>query len=430
MGIRIISRMLLLLYLIVDSSCNNNSENNVREERLNITKITINKIPELKILSYSDLFDSIRLIKLETKKESLIGRIDKILFYNNFYLILDMVQSKAVFQFDDEGNFLRKIGQKGKGPGEFLEPYDIAIDQFSNKIIIYSGRKLLFYDFQGNYIEEIKLDYGLRSFSVLDKDIFAYYFDYKKGENPKTSKFNLLLVNKKGKILNRAFDAKENIYPSLGSRSFFNVSNDKLLVSPSYSNILYRVDIESIIPNYCIDFDKYTIPREFVLSSKSDIIFYKELKKSNYAFLRDFFETHNYLAFSFVYKGMIYSCYFSKKTGSIKFANCFINNLFGLFTESSMIATTNGDLLIGYFEPSNNESYKKILNTSLIEGHELKKEYMKYVESWGLFPELIRVYVKKIESTTFNPTKEDIETINSLSPLDNPVLVVHKIKEF
>jgi hypothetical protein len=382
-------------------------------------------------MAYSDLFDSISLIKLETTKESLIGNIDKLISYNNFYFILDMAQSKAVFEFDNKGKFLRKIGQKGKGPGEYLEPHDIAVDQFSGRIIIYDGRKLLFYDFEGKFIEEIKLSFSFRSFSVLSKDVLAYYFDNSlKEKDLHKLKFNLLFVNKKGKILSQSFDVDENIYPTSGSRSFFYQYNQELLVSPSYSNTIYSVSTESIVPKFVINFDKYAIPKDFVLNAKTDNDFYRELKKSNYAFLRDYFETPNYLAFSIVYKSMIYSCFYSKKTGVIKFANSFVNNMYGLLTESSIISVTKGDIIVGYTEPSNNEETRKIMKNSLTDGLKLKQEYLKYVDSWKSSNEFKRSYMRKVDSTFFNPTKEEVDITDSLSSFDNPVLIVHKLKDF
>lgn len=74
-----------------------------------------------------------------------------------FIYILDE-QAGNIKVFDSDGHFLKSIGKKGQGPGEFGLPISLALLP-GNKIVVndMGQRKLLFFDKGGNYLEQISL---------------------------------------------------------------------------------------------------------------------------------------------------------------------------------------------------------------------------------------------------------------------------------
>jgi hypothetical protein len=62
-----------------------------------------------------------------------------------------------ILVFDENGNFIRKIGRKGQGPGEFGNPYSMTAT--SKAIIIgdNSNMRIQFFDFEGNYVRSFKI---------------------------------------------------------------------------------------------------------------------------------------------------------------------------------------------------------------------------------------------------------------------------------
>jgi len=85
-------------------------------------------------------------VALETTELNPIGDVSKIIVNKKRIYILDRNKSSCIFVFSQDGKFLGKIGQKGHGSQEYIEPtvFDISgenvlvLDQFKSKLISYS----------------------------------------------------------------------------------------------------------------------------------------------------------------------------------------------------------------------------------------------------------------------------------------------------
>lgn len=134
--------------------------------------IELDNIPALKnkkALKLSALVDHIEYIKLETKSECLIARAWRIV--GEKYIVL--ANENEVLLFNRKGSFIRKIGNKGHGPGEYDMPYRIDLSPNEKKIIISDRRfpRLYEFDINGNHLNT----------HVLDSDIVQnpYFLDEK-----------------------------------------------------------------------------------------------------------------------------------------------------------------------------------------------------------------------------------------------------------
>jgi len=72
-------------------------------------------------------------------------------FSQDFFLLLDRIQ--GLLKFDNSGNFLHDIGQKGEGPEEYIVPYAIHLDDKENIVLVadWQKRVVISYDLEGNY---------------------------------------------------------------------------------------------------------------------------------------------------------------------------------------------------------------------------------------------------------------------------------------
>ena len=148
----------LLLSLLF--SCNSTSNYSQTIENKNLFVVDIDKAEKKDLLYLSTLFKNVKCIPLETTDNSLVGAISKILVYKGYIYVLDHSIAKSLFVFDNDGRFIRKIGSRGRGPGEYNEINDFTIDYDHGNIIITDYGKLLIYDIlTGKHKNTVSLQY-------------------------------------------------------------------------------------------------------------------------------------------------------------------------------------------------------------------------------------------------------------------------------
>jgi hypothetical protein len=160
--------LLPLLLVFILSSCSNPKES----ELLSIS------VPNRfeKDVSVSDLSDSVKLIELETRPNAMITSINDVV-YDGKNLIVTNSDGRILI-FGPEGNFKQKLGKNGDGPGEHKYVSSIAIDDQSKNILIVTRGKVLVYSSSYEFLDEIKLNFNLDYFQVLDNKYFGISNEY------------------------------------------------------------------------------------------------------------------------------------------------------------------------------------------------------------------------------------------------------------
>jgi len=85
---------------------------------------------------------------------------------NNSIYICDM-NDYSIKVYDQNGRFLRMIGKKGQGPGEFQGPKRIAITNDQKLCVIDIARKIHYLTLQGDYIKSYLTKYVLDYMTVI-----------------------------------------------------------------------------------------------------------------------------------------------------------------------------------------------------------------------------------------------------------------------
>ena len=127
-------------------SCNNKDDKD-----LLVVQVDTNQDYSLPL---SEIAYEVSAIELELTDESLIKNIKRVV-YNDDYIIVS--ETDKIMLFDSTGKFIRQIGSKGNGPGEFNFLRDISVDIEKKHILAVSFDKIICYDFEGNLIKEEKL---------------------------------------------------------------------------------------------------------------------------------------------------------------------------------------------------------------------------------------------------------------------------------
>ena len=187
---------ILIFSLIILISCNH------KESKIHIVKTIDSKLINNNIFYLSALGSFSGFIPLESTDSSLISSINKMYFLNDYIFILDKKGGKGLYIFDRKGQFIRKIGKVGKGPGEYISIDDFTIDR--NKSIIYflaDRKNILLYDIRGQYIRSFKTQFYASKIEYNNTSNKIYFVGDDLGDN-------LVIANLNGKKIKGFFPNK------------------------------------------------------------------------------------------------------------------------------------------------------------------------------------------------------------------------------
>lgn len=324
-------RKILLPVIIIFSiiACNysksNNSQNTTIEKdpiNSNDSEQGITEIDVVEALSHnrdlflSDIVQDIKYVKLKTKIEDYIHPIFNVRICCNNIFVQGLYN---LLVFDLDGNFIRQIGQSGKGPGEYIQINDFAIDETTRTIYIYSGRThdVLKYSFDGNFIEKV-FDYSLADNMdfIKGKLLFSGYGITSGYMFPGISQY--AIVGDDGAILEKKslpiyniknYIKKQLNYPGNNRNTIY--GNSILLSGPGEDTIYSVSDDLKIRAKYVLNCGKKRLKDEDRYPSARN---YYDRSNNIYAFGSPF-ETKNHIWQRVVYEYAPYILLYNKMTG-------------------------------------------------------------------------------------------------------------------
>ncbi len=170
------------LLVTILMSCNSGASKKVNNEQdpfLLPYNIDLGKNVNIKSLPLSTIGKKIEYIPLETTPNSLLGSLNgigldlaNIEFSDSFIFISD---GEKLLQFDRSGKFIKQIGSIGRGPGQYLQPYDFCIDEKNMKIYILNGSSVMEFNFNGEFKKSTKYEWFSALFSLVDTANFIFY---------------------------------------------------------------------------------------------------------------------------------------------------------------------------------------------------------------------------------------------------------------
>lgn len=152
--------------------------------------------PAEKQVRLSEITTRVRIIPLETKDQSLVKNIQKIVKKGGKYYLNDA--NARLMVFDADGKYIRSISGIGGGPGEYASIKDFDVDTDRNTIAVVDLGKIHFYTLDGTYQYTFRIDGGARNISFLPDGKIALRTDA--GEKV------FQVLNTKGKILGEYID--------------------------------------------------------------------------------------------------------------------------------------------------------------------------------------------------------------------------------
>lgn len=261
--IKINRTIFLILLANLSNGCSSQSqkESNVNFEKKETTFfINLPKTEENK-LRVSEFADTVVYIPLETNSNSLLRRVRQIQIINNHILVND---GNKLLLFSMDGKFVRQIGKKGKGPGEYLIIFDFGV--ISDTIFISSTgkRSLIKYSINGEFIEEVLTPdrHEMSWFDITPEKNFVEYSGLNSGRlyvfDENLSKVDTVTLD---------FDAPENPPPFMISdsydHSFQYGSENKFLFTSYMSDTIWDISNGLKKAAYVLNLGDKILPAEY-----------------------------------------------------------------------------------------------------------------------------------------------------------------------
>lgn len=266
-------------------------------------------------LNLSDYFQS-EIVKLEKNEKCLIGSIDKIIVYKDYVFVLDKTKSESLFMFSRTGKYIRKIGNRGKGFGEYLylESFDIVND----KIYLLTGlyQRLFVYDLEGQLIEVKKLsDHGGCSLNMFPDETFLTL--------RANSLLSVIFWGEDGRI-KKTIKNDEYSFVNWGTSKGISRHGNKLFICPIFNDVIYEVEHNKIKPIFSLNYGSKNYRMDDIHSKQELQDWYNSRL---YTTLSSFSISKDFICATFNSTPILYGLYFIKKDSMILARNLFYNNL-------------------------------------------------------------------------------------------------------
>ncbi|AEL26718.1 6-bladed beta-propeller [Cyclobacterium marinum] len=201
--------------------------------------------------NFSDLINDYEYLPLKLKNDEVLGAIDKILFNDSLIVVLDKYFTKSINIFSRQsGMQLLSLASTGDGPSEFREIYDFDVDFEKQELFIHDGalRKIIKFDFSGQFISEKKVNFRMGNFKILPGERILNYTKHDPNDHlgSEAGFSELLITDANLRVEASAFPfTEEETLNDFYGRNYLDKKGDKVYIQPRFSEFIYEY-IDSI----------------------------------------------------------------------------------------------------------------------------------------------------------------------------------------
>lgn len=391
------------IFVIVLAFCSCSNNNRFVVSTNDATTIDIDNAEQHDSINMSCFLGKPKVIILETKPECPISRISSLEFFNNQIYVLD-ARAQSLYVFDINGNYLNKIGKRGKGKNEYIELSDFSIDRKDSILYLWDAvGKILKYCLKTNSFDKqlkVKRE-GYLSSNVqysngkIFLDRTSAKLDYK---NYALREIDTLSGKQTASYLYvDEFNRGWNMPLWLGHSNFYSKNTEEPKFAEMFSDTIFSISQNGIVPAYIMK------SKDFV--TVSDVAGVMEKCKEDFAY--DFNELER--------KNKVYQ--FSRL---VEFGNMM-----------SIQYLKGSDRLYLLYNKDTKKAIKTemLINDYVCDGNPITMDFC-YSDENGvvslLRPEFISYFVDNVVAKGILKTDIDnYESLKNLSIDSNPVLFYH-----
>lgn len=330
-----------------------------------------------------------KFIPLETNDDCLLATLVDVKFYKDKIFILDGYQKGQALVFELNGKFITRIGHWGDGPGGYLMPQKIHIDEENKRITVVDARlnRLNHYQLENfEYIDQQKAFNYTNCAWLADGNILWYEsigFD-----TGKRKYYSIYITNTDLEKVVYLKESKEFSPYMVAEHSLFQYDHQTYISFP-FSPLIYRVSSEKIEPVWKLSFGKQEFPSDDYVTEiiKEGASGTDRLLRSDYVNSFSACETDEYMAVTYYSKNFdSYLGFYNKRTNTTQ--------AFSMEEFVKRFGVTGGKLILG----RHGDYFLMVLNAKRLK-----------------------------DQPTF---REDLKQItDKMTEEDNPVLCLFKFKE-
>ena len=261
------------------------------------------------ILPLSSIASGINYVILENSDEAYFRERSNT--FNHLYKIYDSIifitDGEKLISFDLAGRFVRQFGTLGRGPGEFIDISDFAVNPETREVLILSAglRKIFIYSFEGEFAGQINLDFDPISMRIFgNRLVFTVLCGLRTFSNYNTIVITDFSGNRERELLYRP---EEKAFPGDGSKGLLGkqapaVVNNRYCYWENIYDTIYGISesFDEIIATP-INLGKDRIPQDYLSPEKYRFTSLEELKR--FKSVQSLLMTDSYYFFEVFNKG-------------------------------------------------------------------------------------------------------------------------------
>jgi hypothetical protein len=345
-----------IMALIIFSSCSKKNASSLVEVHINPAKVE----PAYDIAN--DIEAEWDIVALETTDNCLISDIDKLIYQNGIYYLLDK-KGSTVFLYDSTGKFISKLFKKGAGPDEYSTIEALAIVNKNIWVSDPNMRSLIAYNENLEMIDRYKTwdIMGIYDMVAINENIcIATNWSGWNDENITCGMYDIANHETNGLLYVPKQDDKTAIFKKTNQLARY---ENSCLFIYSYCDTVFEIKDMKSYPTYKVVFtERYEdipLPIEKIMdaSLSQQIRGIEDIKQTQKNIFISYVDNHNFM--TAIYNksketSLVYPHLVNSNIGNFKH---FMYSTF--FEDSYIISVHNPDNIIGFFSEDANRSMIK-----------------------------------------------------------------------